>query len=128
MKIIWPKKPIYSVLFLCFQPNLLKRQTHKIFKHTQTTPRQKRTNCLSVFDHFVGLTLKWLSYTVNRRIKQILFTFSGSKFRCIALDFVSTTSFPLFACASQAASHFLTKYKNSSGNIMKLHRNLATLI
>ena len=27
-------------------------------KHTQTTRRQKPTNCLSVFDHFVGLALK----------------------------------------------------------------------
>ena len=29
-------------------------------KHTQTIRRQKPTNCLSVFDHFVGLTLKGL--------------------------------------------------------------------
>ena len=26
-------------------------------KHTQTICRQQRTNCLSVFDHFKGLTL-----------------------------------------------------------------------
>ena len=29
-------------------------------KNTQTIRRQKPTNCLSVFDHFVGLALKWL--------------------------------------------------------------------
>ena len=29
-------------------------------KHTQTIRRQKPTNCLSVFDHFVGLALKVL--------------------------------------------------------------------
>ena len=29
-------------------------------KHTQTIRRQKPTNCLSVFDHFVGLALKGL--------------------------------------------------------------------
>ena len=27
-------------------------------KHTQTTRQQNPTNCLSVFDHFVGLALK----------------------------------------------------------------------
>ena len=27
-------------------------------KHTQTIPRLLPTNCLSVFDHFVGLALK----------------------------------------------------------------------
>ena len=31
-------------------------------KHTQTTRRQKPTNRLSVFDHFVGLALKGLSW------------------------------------------------------------------
>ena len=30
-------------------------------QHIQTTRRQKPTNCLSVFDHFVGLTLKELN-------------------------------------------------------------------
>ena len=29
-------------------------------KHTQTIPRQFATNCLSMFDHFVGLALKGL--------------------------------------------------------------------
>ena len=29
-------------------------------KHIQTIRRQKLTNCLSVFDHFVGLALKVL--------------------------------------------------------------------
>ena len=29
-------------------------------KHTQTIRRQQPTNCLSVFDHFVGLALKEL--------------------------------------------------------------------
>ena len=29
-------------------------------KHSQTIRRQKPTNCLNVFDHFVGLALKWL--------------------------------------------------------------------
>ena len=30
-------------------------------KHTQTIRRQLPTNCLSVFDRFVGLTLKGLN-------------------------------------------------------------------
>ena len=29
-------------------------------KHTQTIRRQQPTNCLSVFEHFVGLELKGL--------------------------------------------------------------------
>ena len=30
-------------------------------KHTQTIRRELPTNCLSVFDHFVGLALKGLN-------------------------------------------------------------------
>ena len=37
-----------------------KGQPHKMVKHTQTIRRQKPTNWLSVFDHFMGLALKWL--------------------------------------------------------------------
>ena len=40
-----------------------KRQPHKIAKHTQRIRRLLPTNCLSVFDPFVGLVLKRL--TVN---------------------------------------------------------------
>ena len=38
-----------------------KCQPHKIVKHTQTVRQQQARNCLSVFDHFVGFTLKGLS-------------------------------------------------------------------
>ena len=38
-------------------------------KHTQTIRRQQPTNCLSLFDHFVGLALKGLS---NSFVNQIL--------------------------------------------------------
>ena len=38
----------------------IKRQSHKMVKHTQKIRRKKPTNCLSVFDHFVGLVLKGL--------------------------------------------------------------------
>ena len=38
--------------------NPFKRQPHKMFKHTQTIRRLLPTNCLSVFDHFVGLALE----------------------------------------------------------------------
>ena len=34
---------------------------HRMVKHIQTIRRQFPTNCLSVFDHFVGLALKGLS-------------------------------------------------------------------
>ena len=38
----------------------IKRQLRKMVRHTQTMRRQQPTNCLSVFDHFVGLALKRL--------------------------------------------------------------------
>ena len=34
---------------------------HKMVKHTQAIRWQQPTNCLSVFDHFVGLALKGLN-------------------------------------------------------------------
>ena len=39
-----------------------KRRPHKIVKHTQIICRQKPTNCLSVFDHFLFF-LKKLGFT-----------------------------------------------------------------
>ena len=42
-------------------PLPFKRQPHKIAKYTQTIRRQKPINCLSVFNHFVGMALKGLS-------------------------------------------------------------------
>ena len=52
-----------NVFFLHLEP--FKRQPHKIVKHTQLTQTirwQKLKNCLSVFDHFVGLALKGLMF------------------------------------------------------------------
>ena len=37
-----------------------KQQPRKIVKHTQTIHQQHPTNCLSMFDHFVGLVFKRL--------------------------------------------------------------------
>ena len=42
--------------------NAQNSQPRKIVKHTQTNRRQP-TNCLSVFDHFMGLTLKGLNHS-----------------------------------------------------------------
>ena len=39
-----------------------KRKPHKMVKHTQTIRWQQLINCLSVFNHFVGLALKRLIY------------------------------------------------------------------
>ena len=41
-----------------FKP--LSAQPYKMIKHTQTIHRQQPANCLSVFDHCVGLALKGL--------------------------------------------------------------------
>ena len=38
-----------------------KRQLQKMVKHIQTIRGLLQTNCLSVFDHFVGLTLEGLT-------------------------------------------------------------------
>ena len=40
--------------------NPLSANPHKIVKHTQTIRRLLPTNCLSVFDHFVGFALTGL--------------------------------------------------------------------
>ena len=56
MWIIWFYSSALVVQF--YQP--VKRQPHIIVKYTQTIRLQKPTNCLSVFDHFVGLALKEL--------------------------------------------------------------------
>ena len=39
---------------------ILLRQPRKMVKHTQTIRQQKPTNCMSMFDHFVGLAPKGL--------------------------------------------------------------------
>ena len=45
---------------LCENSEPFKRQSHKMVKQTQTFCRLLPSNCLSVFDHFVGLVLKEL--------------------------------------------------------------------
>ena len=49
--------------------NSFKRQPHKMVKRTQTFRRLLPTNCLSVFDHFVGLALKGLTKHNSRQQK-----------------------------------------------------------
>ena len=41
--------------------NPFKRQPHNMAKHTQAIRRLLATNCMNVFDHFVGLGQKGLS-------------------------------------------------------------------
>ena len=43
---------------LDFYLTFFKCQPHKMIKHTQTIRRLLPTNCLSLFDHFVGWRLK----------------------------------------------------------------------
>ena len=49
-------------------------------KHTQTFRRQQSTNCLSVFDHFMGLGLKGLRFTWQY-LKHIASTFNAIEIR-----------------------------------------------
>ena len=46
--------------------NPLSANPHKMVKHSQAIRRLLPTNCLSVFDHFVGLASKGLMLTLNR--------------------------------------------------------------
>ena len=50
----------------CVKYSIFKRQPHKMVKHTQTICRLLTTNCLSVFDHSVGLALKGLNKFFRR--------------------------------------------------------------
>ena len=43
-------------------------------KHAQTICRQKSTNCLSVFHHFIGLAPKWLN--LQNTLQEITVLFS----------------------------------------------------
>ena len=43
------------------EAELFKRQPHKMVKRTQIIHRFLPTNCLSEFDHFVGLALEGLT-------------------------------------------------------------------
>ena len=47
-------------------------------KHIQAIRRQKPTNCLSVFDHFVGLWLKGLKNALDIA-RNVPFHFNASK-------------------------------------------------
>ena len=42
-----------------------KAPPHKMVKDTETIRRQQPTNCLSVFDHFLGLALKGLTISAK---------------------------------------------------------------
>ena len=48
------------------------RQPHKMVKQTQTIRRQQPTNCLSVFDYFMGLALKWLKDVQHPATERLL--------------------------------------------------------
>ena len=47
------KNSVFTSHFTC--------QSHKIVKHNQKIRRQQPTNCLSVFNHFVGLAFEGLT-------------------------------------------------------------------
>ena len=49
-------------------------------KHTQTIRRQQPMNCLSVFDHFMGLALKGLTVLGGLAMKQLISNASTCKY------------------------------------------------
>ena len=57
-----PLPPSYQILHNNFlSRKSLTLELHKMVKHPQTIPRLLATDCLSAFDHFVGLALKGLT-------------------------------------------------------------------
>ena len=70
-------------------------------KHTQTTCQQQPINCLSVFDHFVGLTLKGLRKIPLWMLLDFIFlllfaaTYFDSKDSAVATEKLSNLSFTL---------------------------------
>ena len=58
-------KSVFVFVKVHIQYYTFTRQHHKMIKHSQETRRQKPTNCLSVFDHFVGLPLKGLKHFLS---------------------------------------------------------------
>ena len=58
-----------------------------MIKRAQTIRRQKPANCLSVFDHFVGLVLKGFSLSLKvifaKTLEKLKITFSTS---CLVLQ------------------------------------------
>ena len=59
---------LIDLRFLTFN----KRKPHKMVKHTLTIRRLLPTNCLKLFDHFVGLALKGLSFAYIHIYKTLL--------------------------------------------------------
>ena len=72
-------------LSILFQP--FKRQPQKMVKHSQTIRRQQLTNCLSVFDHLVRLTLKGLTLVDHQSLFWGMQILLGV--RCLDFDFQS---------------------------------------
>ena len=64
-KDIYVTKLLILVLHRMIYP--FKHQPHKMVKHTKTIRRLLPTNCLNVFDHFMGLALKRLKETLQHR-------------------------------------------------------------
>ena len=54
------------------------QKPHKRVKHTQAIRRQLPTNCLSVFDHYVGLALKGLKRLTPKSIKSKFYHYKPS--------------------------------------------------
>ena len=58
-------KPVSQFTLQINQSNSIKRQPHKMVNHTQTILWLLPPNCLSVFDHFVGLAIKGFRVNVS---------------------------------------------------------------
>ena len=73
---MWYFSFCFMFFILRFGILILLRQPRKMVKHTQTIRQQKPTNCMSLFDHFVGLAPKGLIVGENNLSWSCLQAFS----------------------------------------------------
>ena len=98
----------------------MKRQQHKIVKHTHTIRRLLPKNYLSVFDHFWGLALKGLLNSclpkVELSTKGIIYIVRSKNFpkNCYSLLPISGTSKGLKKMASLSGSSTYPKLGQKS--------------
>ena len=76
------------------------RQLYQMVKHAQTIRRLVSTNCLSVFDHFVGLALKRLneySWSKQNIMRLIIVSNRSNRFSALLkMDYVAGLSLALW--------------------------------
>ena len=85
-------------------------QPYKMVQRTQTICRQELTNCLGVFDHFMGLVFKGLEQDLNKNTNILIIMNERSFYNLI---FFCCTIDSLFGEREQK----ITAYKSNPSNL-----------